>query len=331
MRLLMRAGGIFLLSLALILSVAGCRLAQRTSAPPPSAALTATTTATYGDHTGSMEIGGLTRTWLLHVPTKYNSLSPAPLLLALHGRLGDGKGMASLTHLSQVSDQNGFIVVYPDGYQRCWADGRGATAADQARVDDVAFLSALVATLTGTYAIDARRVYVTGISNGGFMAQRLGCDLSAKIAAIAVDAATFPVNLADRCAPSHPMPVLLFNGTDDPLVPYQGGVVAGDRGEVYSAPQTAARWAALAGCAPTTASATVPTLVNDGTTVSDVTYSGCRDSVLVRFYTIDGGGHTWPGGMQYLPASIVGKTTRNLDASQTLWQFFAQVTARNGA
>ena len=93
-----------------------------------------------------------------------------PLLLALHGRLGDGKGMATLTHLSQVADQYGFIVVYPDGYQRGWADGRGATTADQAGVDDVAFLSTLIATLSGEYAIDARRIYATGISNGGFMA-----------------------------------------------------------------------------------------------------------------------------------------------------------------
>src|SRR5690242_5359319 len=183
MRLLRRVGGIFLLLLVLILSVAGCRLAQQhtpTSLPP--AATTATVAATYGDHTGSMDIGGLTRSWQLHVPDKYNSQNPAPLLLALHGRLGDGKGMASLTHLSQVTDQYGFIVVYPDGYQRGWADGRGATAADQAGVDDVAFLSTLIATLSSTYVIDARRVYVTGISNGGFMAQRLGCDLSAKVA-----------------------------------------------------------------------------------------------------------------------------------------------------
>jgi len=326
MGLLRRVGGVFLLVLALVLSMAGCRLAQHTHALLPSAAMTATVAATYGDHTGSMEIGGLARTWLLHVPDKYNSLNPAPLLLALHGRLGDGKGMASLTHLNQISDQYGFIVVYPDGYQRGWADGRGATTADLAGVGDVAFLSALIATLSGTYAINARRVYVTGISNGGFMAQRLGCDLSAKIAAIAVDAATFPVELADRCAPSHPMPVLLFNGTNDPLVPYQGGTVAGDRGEVYAVQQTAARWAALAGCAPTTASATVPTIVSDGTTVSDTTYSGCRDDALVRFYTIDGGGHTWPGGTQYLPASTVGKATRNLDASQTLWAFVSPFT-----
>jgi polyhydroxybutyrate depolymerase len=280
--------------------------------------------ATFGDHTGSLVIGGLTRTYLLHVPDNYSRLNPAPLLLALHGRLGDGKGMAMLTHLSQVADQHGFIVVCPDGFQRGWADGRGATTADKAGVDDVAFLSTLIATLSAAYAIDAQRIYVTGISNDGYMAQRLGCDLSAKIAAIAVDAATFPVDLADHCAPSHLLPVLLFNGTADPLVLYQGGVVAGDRGEAFSAQQTAARWAALATCAPTPTSASVPTMVNDGTSVSYVTYTDCARNAQVQCYTIDRGGHTWPGALQYVPASVVGETMRNLDASQILWMFVSR-------
>jgi polyhydroxybutyrate depolymerase len=282
-----------------------------------------------GDSGGSLMVGGLTRTYRLHVPTQYDPHHPMPLLLALHGRLGDGKSMATLTHLSQVADQYGFIVVYPDGYQRGWADGRGATTADKAGVDDVAFLATLIATLSGEYAIDGQRIYATGISNGGFMTERLGCDLSNKIAAIAVDAATFPVDLAARCAPSHPMPALLMNGSADPLVPYGGGVVAGDRGVVYSAPQTAARWAAISHCAPTPATALVPTTVNDGTSVSYVTYTGCADGVQVRFYTIINGGHTWPGGTQYLPVAVVGKATRNLDASQVAWQFLAQYTLAN--
>jgi polyhydroxybutyrate depolymerase len=315
------------LCLALLtMGMAGCRPLQRTPGPPPSAALTATTAATYGDHARTLVSGGLTRTYLLHVPSRYDRAQPAPLLLALHGRLGDGAGMVTLTHLNQVADQYGFLVAYPDGYQRSWADGRGVSTADKAGVDDVTFLSALITTLAQTYTIDQRRIYVTGVSNGGFMAQRLGCDLANRIAAIAVDAATFPVNLAAHCAPAHPLPVLLFNGTSDLLVPYQGGVVAGERGDVLSAPETAAQWAALAHCAPTPATASVPTTVSDGTSVSFATYSGCAGGVAVRFYTIAGGGHTWPGGTQYLPVSVVGRATRNLDASQTLWQFVSRFT-----
>ena len=327
MRLIRLTRVIVALCLALLaLGAAGCRPLQRTPGPPPSAALTATTAATYGDHAESLVSGGLTRTYLLHVPSRYERAQPAPLLLALHGRLGDGAGMATLTHLNQVSDQYGFLVAYPDGYQRSWADGRGVSNADKAGVDDVVFLSALIDTLSQTYTIDQRRIYVTGISNGGFMTQRLGCDLANRIAAIAVDAATFPVNLAAHCAPAHPLPVLLFNGTSDPLVPYQGGVVAGERGDVLSAPQTAAKWAALAHCAPTPASASVSTTVSDGTAVSYATYSGCAGGVAVEFYTITGGGHTWPGGTQYLPVSVVGRATSNLGASQTLWQFVSRFT-----
>ena len=326
------AGGYLLVGLLVLLtlSVAGCSVGQRPS-HLPSAARTATTTAIYGDHTESLATGGLTRTYTLHVPTTYEPQHPEPLLLALHGRYGDGKGMATLTHLNQVADQYGFIVVYPDGYQRSWADGRGASNADKAGVDDVAFLAALLAALSASYTIDAQRIYVTGISNGGFMAQRLGCDFAAKIAAIAVDAATLPDNLAARCAPAHPLAVLFFNGTADPLVPYAGGVVSGDRGTVLSASQTAATWARLAGCASTATAATttVPTSVNDGTSVSYVTYTGCSREAEAQFYTITNGGHTWPGGLQYLPASLVGKTTRNLDASQTLWAFVSRFTLAN--
>ena len=310
----------------LALSMVGCRPLGRVPAPPPSAEMTATIAATYGDHTSSLISGGLTRTYHIHVPASYSPQHPAALLLALHGRLGDGAGMEKMTHLDQVADQNGFIAVYPDGYQRSWADGRGVSNADKAGIDDVAFLSALITALSQTYTINQRRIYVTGISNGGFMTERLGCDLADKIAAIAVDAATFPVNLAARCAPAHPLPTLLFNGTRDPLVPYNGGVVAGERGEIFSAPDTATRWAALAHCAATPASATIPTTVNDGTSVGFVTYSGCAGGAEVRFYTITGGGHTWPGGTQYLPASVVGVATRNLDASQTLWQFVSRFT-----
>lgn len=320
-----RLAGVFLL--ALIFGAAGCRITR----PPPIATRSAPTSAAAitGDSRGSLISGGRTRTYLLHVPPQYNPPRQMALVLALHGRFGDGKSMVSLTHLNSVADQYGFIVAYPDGYQRSWADGRGASVADKAGVDDVAFLSSLITTLSGEYAIDVQRIYVTGISNGGFMALRLSCDLSNKIAAVAVDAATFPVDLAARCAPSHPMPVLLMNGTADPLVPYAGGVVAGDRGEILSAAATAEKWQTLDGCDSAPALATIPTTANDGTPVNLKTYDGCSRGAQVQFYTIDGGGHTWPGGLQYLPASVVGKTTRNLDASQTAWLFFSQFTLAN--
>lgn len=135
---------------------------RRWGMPPP--------TLGSGDQAGSLVVGGMTRAYLLHLPPQYGQLAPGqrlPLLLALHGRLGDGAGLARLTHLSAIADQHGFAVVYPDGMRRSWADGRGVTPADRIGVDDVAFLAALMDTLTQQYALDPQRIYATGISNGG--------------------------------------------------------------------------------------------------------------------------------------------------------------------
>jgi polyhydroxybutyrate depolymerase len=267
----------------------------------------------------------LTRTYTVYLPAGYTPGKAWPLVLALHGRLGDGAGMRTLTHFDTVADQHGFLVVYPDGYRRSWADGRGTTPADQAGVDDVAFLRLLIGVMVTRYHADAARVYVTGISNGGFMTQRLGCDLAGELAGIAAVAATFPVNLS--CHPARPIPYLLMQGTDDPLVPYAGGTISDDHGQGLSASDSFAKWATLDSCTPPIAQHTLPDIVNDGTHASYEEYATCAGNVQAIFYTITNGGHTWPGGLQYLPAAIVGKTTRQLDASEVIWQFFQQFPA----
>ena len=306
--------GLTVAALALALCLTGCARMAREAAP----------TATAGggsDYDASLDSGGLTRTYHVHLPPAASAGKPLPLVLALHGRLGDGAGQAKLSGFNAVADQEGFIVVYPDGYQRSWADGRGTTPADNAGVDDVAFLGAALDAVMAKERVDATRVYVTGMSNGGFMTERLGCDLARRFAAIAVVAANFDQPLAARCAPSHPLPVLLIHGSDDPLVPEAGGLMDGE--PVLSTADTVARWATLAGCGATPSGAQLPTLVNDGTSVARSTYSGCQGGAQVVFYNVSGGGHTWPGGYQYLPASLIGKTSRNLDASATIWRFFA--------
>jgi polyhydroxybutyrate depolymerase len=273
------------------------------------------------DFSGSLSFGGLTRTYRGHLPSSYENTAALPLLLALHGHGGDGQGMERLTHLNTFADQHSFIVVYPDGYQKSWADGRGATEADQAHVDDVGFLSTLIDTLASQYKVDRSRVYVTGISNGGFMTDRLACDLADKIAAAAAVAAPMPTNLADRCAPKRPMPYLLMQGTADPLVPAQGGQILGERGVVLSTSATMQKWVGIDGCKATPARGSEPDTANDGTSVSYETYSGCQKNSAVMLYLVEGGGHTWPGGLQYLPESLIGKTSRDVDADALIWAF----------
>ncbi|HLV98380.1 MAG TPA: PHB depolymerase family esterase [Ktedonobacterales bacterium] len=296
---------------SLMVLLAACQRAEQ--APPP---------PVQHDFSGSLSFGGLTRTYQGHLPTSYENAHLLPLVLALHGHGGDGQGMLNLTHLNTIADEHGFIVVYPDGYQKSWADGRGVTEADQAHVDDVGFLSALIDTLASQYKVDRSRVYVTGISNGGFMSERLACDLSNKVAAVATVAAPLPVGLAASCAPKRPVPFLLMQGTADPLVPVQGGTVLGERGTVISASATIQKWVGIDGCPSPPATGQEPDTAHDGTRVSYQLYSGCGDKSAVALYLVAGGGHTWPGGLQYLPVSLVGKTSQDIDAGEVIWAFF---------
>lgn len=305
--------GALLLAL-LVLALEGCR-----AHPRPCDLAEAPCTAT-----GSLEHGGRSRTYLYHLPPGLRA--GAPLVIALHGRLGQGSSQAKLTGLDAVADTAGFIVVYPDGVRNSWADGRGVTPADQAGVDDVGFLTALADSLVQRFEASAHHVFVTGMSNGGMMAYRLACDRADRFAAVATVGALMPKTLAARCAPSRPVPLLSFCGTDDPLIPIEGGETDDGRGDLLSAEQSRQTWARLDGCV------TEPILTwepdvdpQDGTRVRNETQGTCREGAEVRLSIIEGGGHTWPGGWQYLGERSIGRTSRDVNASHALWEFFHRV------
>ncbi len=261
----------------------------------------------------TITVDGLERGYFIHVPESYDGSQAVPLLLALHGGGGDGRNMDRLTGLNELADQKNLIVVYPVGYEKSWADYRGISKASLAGVDDVAYIRALIDSLSDTYNIDG--VY-------GFFAQMLACDLSEQIDGIAVVAATTPANLPDQCNPSRPIPVLFIFGTDDPLVPVEGGQVMDNRGEVLSLGESAKLWADLNGCDPTPAITDLPDTNEDGMTVSYELYGSCSQDASVGVYIIEGGGHTWPGGWQYLPERWIGKTSRDVDANMLIWTHF---------
>ena len=311
-----------------IVALGGAVLIAAVFATPPAPVAAATRSSGAKDRTGQLRFGGRTRTYLLHRPA--GNPARSALLLVFHGGGGTAAGMARLTHLNDVADRHHFVVVYPQGFGQSWAGGLGGTPADEAGVDDVGFVRALIDHLAHSEGIDASRVYATGLSSGGFMAQRLGCELSDRVAGIAPVAATLPITIAAQCAPSHPMPVLEIQGTLDPLVPYGGGHVRG-RGlggrQALSAPDTAAHWARTNGCPSPPRTATIPITAPDGTQIHTDTYGPCPTGPVI-LYTVEGGGHTWPGGEQYLPVAAVGRTTRQLDAGETMWQFFAGLPHR---
>jgi len=185
----------------------------------------------------------------------------------------------------------------------------------------------LISLMSNQYRIDPSRVYATGMSNVGFFTDRLACELSAKIAAAAVVAATMSPQISNSCNPQRPVPFLIIKGDQDPLVPVNGGNVTGplggNSGYVLSLNDTAKRWAQIDGCATTPTVTYLPDVANDGTQIVREQYGTCTQGTEVIVYLVQGGGHAWPRGLSYLPESVIGKTSRNMGASQVIWAFFA--------
>jgi len=175
----------------------------------------------------SLVSGGRTRDFRVFVPSAYDGQRSLPLVLVLHGGRGTAAQIENHTGFSLLAETEGFLAAYPQGVDKQWNDGREARTIkpQQLDIDDVGFISALIDAVSKRYAVDGDRIYAAGISNGGFMSQRLACALSGRLAAVASVAATMPAPLLGECRPASKVSVLIMNGTDDPLVPYQGGPV----------------------------------------------------------------------------------------------------------
>lgn len=261
-----------------------------------------------------LAFGGLQRTYVLHVPPG----PPSGLVINLHGAGMNGGQQAALTGFNAVADQYGFVVAYPDGIDAAWADGRGASVPDRQGVDDVGFLSTLIEGLSREYLVPPGRVFVTGMSAGAFMANRLACERADLITASAPVAGTLGVALP--CAPSRPVSVLAVHGTADSVVPFNGGPMVGRGGpsEIVSAPALAERWREINRCPGP--------LVNDPAATGEIqqmSATGCADGTEVVLVQINGGGHIWPAARFALPTDVVGPSGFAVDASGASGQFFA--------
>jgi polyhydroxybutyrate depolymerase len=277
--------------------------------------------AAPGDSNESITVNGVLRSYVLHVPDGITGR--VPLILSFHGHGGDGAQQARLTGFDALADRYGFIVAYPDGIDRGWNDGRPVNAKGP---DDLAFAGAIVDDLEHRYSIDPARVYATGFSNGAVFSNYLACNQANRFAAIAPVSGPMPVVDAPNCHPQRAVSFLEINGTADPIVPFDGGqiVLAGmNRGLVLSFAQTGAFWAKNAQCAASPTVTALPAIAPpDGTSVTRSSFSGCRSGTGIEGYAVSGGGHAWPGGPQYLPKLFVGIASRQLDASETIVQFF---------
>jgi polyhydroxybutyrate depolymerase len=277
--------------------------------------------------THSIEIGQTRRSYILFLPDSATARGNGfPLVVALHGGGSTAEQMLRFSRFNEIGKRERAVIAFPQGIGRQWNDGRIFRGRSESGADDVAFIRALVADIVakGT-ALDRHRIYAAGISNGGFMSYRLACEAADLFAAVAPVTATMPADLGPRCRPSAPVAVLAINGTADPLVPYEGGhvrVMFGTRGEIWSTERTISFWAQHNRCA---AAPDVHALADrdssDGSRVVAIAYARCAGA-RVRLLRVEGGGHTWPGGAQYLPVAWIGPTNRDIDASETIWRFF---------
>ncbi|HYL58869.1 MAG TPA: PHB depolymerase family esterase [Candidatus Acidoferrales bacterium] len=284
--------------------------------------------STPGNHDESLQLGGLTRTFIVHLPPTFDGKSKMPVVFMLHGAGGSGAGADVETGWCAKSDREGFIVILPDGTlprpsmpprfllnPRIWNDGSGRGAAGKENVDDVGFISAIIDLMEARYGADPDRIYCTGFSNGASMTFSVGVNLSNRVAAIA------PVSghlwLRQRQL-AYPVPLLFIIGTEDPLNPIAGGEVKLPWGTQHHPPveDTLKEWGRMLGCGPQVETAL------DRNGVKELVYDRCAKTGEVVYYRIDGLGHVWPGGKNRLPEKWVGKPSDKLNATDVIWEFF---------
>lgn len=308
------------------------------------------------DNREKVDVNDVSRSFVVHLPRGYDSQRRYPVVILLHGRNQDADDMARLTHFDQFADKDGIIAVFPnathghwnigvrpdqpsmgmqrhggDGHHGGWGGGgypgggqSGGQTPDETRnrpepADDVAFLNQMLDQLTLKYSVDTRRIYATGLGDGGFMALRMGCSMADRVAAIAAVGASLPKTMI--CLPARPVPALFIHGTNDPIVPDDGGTYKPGQFHVLSADDSAKAWAKFDRCAEKPAQHKLPPADKNWKETKTYTFSGCQDSAQVALYSVKGGGHTWPGGEQYTSEKEVGKTSNALNANETIWGF----------
>lgn len=293
------------LPLMLLLSLSVSGLAQHRAVDPVQGQ------SSPGDSVQKINVGGVERTFIRHLPQGYDGSTPVPLVVVLHGRGGNAKEMEQLTGFSHKADAEKFIVVYPNGIgtPTGWGSGIDPTRT----TDDVGFIRAMIDRLEHNHKIDPKRIYVCGFSAGAMMTYRLGGELAQRFAAIGVASGTVGAHQSNGTtytvpSPARPVPAIVFHGKQDTHVPYNGGA-ASSGFDPLSVADSIAFWTKADGCNSTPQEKTEQ---NGNLVVDD--YNQCRDGSEVTLYTFANGTHEWP------------KLSNNdhFDATDAIWQFFVK-------
>lgn len=284
-----------LTSAMLLVASAACGSSKSPAEAPPAAAV---------QHK-QLDVGGASRTYRLYTPPSIDRGRPAPLVLVLGGFGNSAEDMVGATDFDRVAETGNFVVAYADGINKTWNAGYCCLGRATSGPDDVAFLTRLIDDVGTGQRIDAARVFAVGVSAGGMMAYRLGCEMAGRIAGVGSVAGAM---ILDDCHPAKPVSVIEIHGTNDGEVPYTGGRTAG--GATRPSPPTPAvaqRWADLDQCPPATTST--------AGVVTTAAWTGCAGGSAVTLVSIEGGGHTWF-------ADGLGPVAGSVDASRLIWEFF---------
>jgi polyhydroxybutyrate depolymerase len=294
----------------------------------------------HGEQARTLRVGNWERHFTVYVPVGYDAQKQLPVVIMLHGGGGSSKGAIFETGWCAKADKEGFLAVFPNALARnpdqpsnfvrnpqLWNDGSDRFYTGQDAPDDVAFLNAMLDDLLANFALDSKRVYVTGFSNGASMTFRFGAEAAKRLAAIAPIAGTcWP----DPLTVEPPISMCYIAGTTDPLNPLGGGVPrlplgANEKTRSKAKPpvkDSILKWTKATGCAATPASA------SEVGGVRTETYGPGRDGAEVLFITVEELGHTWAGGVSLLPESFVGKTSKKINDTDVIWEFFRKHPAR---
>jgi len=274
-------------------------------------------------------VNKIKRSYITKFPNNYDTDKKIPLIIALHGNGSNWKKFNRVTTrntLEKEANRNDMLLIFPEGKDNHWSDGREKHSPAQQKYDDVKFISELIDLAIDKYNVNPDKVFVTGMSNGGFMAIRLAIELTEKISAVVSVSAQMSLKI-QFLQLDKPISFMLINGTDDPIVPYHGGEMkpfkfSKSRGKVLSSTQTINYFVENNKCKKPAVSSSQDHNKFDMTTLDITEYKECNDNTHVTLIKINGGGHTWPGGRQYLPAGLIGHLSKEVNASKLLVDFF---------
>lgn len=281
-------------------------------------------------------VDGIQRQYLIHIPPAFNTIAKLPVIFAFHGGGGTAKSAVSFYDLEPLADKNNFMVVYPDAVNKAWKIPGMATrvkAADTT-VNDLHFMNVLLDTIIAEYKADPQKVFLTGISRGAMFSFYLADAMNERVTAIAAVSGGISQTQFPSYSFQRPIPVLMINGTKDPLVSYDGGYgklnrrnIGNEDADMVPAEKLLQKIVKLDHCNTNAQTVVLPDSdPSDGCTETECIYNGT--AVTVDFIKIENGGHTWPGGTQYLPKFLIGRLCRDFSVSQKIFDFFISVSKK---